>query len=139
MIPEKAKTKQFPTVDVLYRPKGCVHCNFTGYFGRKGIFEVLPVTQAIRDLIDAMATDKEIFDTAVKEGMVTMAQDGLIKVLEGHTTMDEVWAASGREDSLRDLYDAFEDTSLDTEEDDAMSTVPEAEVPAIAKKKSPKA
>jgi hypothetical protein len=86
-----------------------------------------------------MATDKEIFDTAVKEGMVTMAQDGLIKVLEGHTTMDEVWAASGREDSLRDLYDAFEDTSLDTEEDDAMSTVPEAEVPAIAKKKSPKA
>ncbi|MGB3073626.1 MAG: GspE/PulE family protein [Candidatus Moraniibacteriota bacterium] len=115
MIPEQAKTKQFPTVDALYRPKGCVHCNFTGYFGRKGIFEVLPVTQAIRDLIDAMATDKELFDAAVKEGMVTMAQDGLIKVLEGHTTMDEVWAASGREDSLRDLYDAFEDTTLDAD------------------------
>ncbi len=130
LIPEKAKTKQFPSVDVLYRPKGCVHCNFTGYYGRKGIFEVLPITQNIRDLIDAIATDKELFDAAVQDGMVTMAQDGLIKVLEGHTTMDEVWAASGREDSLRDLYDTFEDTALDDEDGpDESATTTETETP----------
>ncbi|MFZ1626949.1 MAG: GspE/PulE family protein [Candidatus Moraniibacteriota bacterium] len=115
MIPEKAKSKKFPTIEVLYRPKGCVHCNLSGYFGRKGIFEVLPMTQEIRDLISSMATEKEIFDAAVQDGMVTMAQDGLIKVIEGYTTMDEVWSASGKEDSLRDLYTAFDDKELDDE------------------------
>jgi Tfp pilus assembly ATPase PilU len=129
MIPEKAKTKQFPTVDILYRPKGCVHCNFTGYYGRKGIFEVLPVTQEIRDLIDSIATEKEIFDAAVKDGMATMAQDGLIKVLEGITTMDEVWAASGREDSLRDLYEAFDDITLDGDATEAELDAPETATP----------
>lgn len=129
MIPEKAKTKQFPTVDILYRPKGCVHCNFTGYYGRKGIFEVLPITQEIRDLIDSIATEKEIFDAAVKDGMATMAQDGLIKVLEGITTMDEVWAASGREDSLRDLYDAFDDKGLDDDTTETRSDETVTETP----------
>lgn len=116
MIPEKAKVKKFPTIEVLYRPKGCVHCNLSGYFGRKGIFEVLPMTQTIRDLISSMATEKEIFDAAIQDGMATMAQDGLIKVLEGHTTMDEVWSASGKEDSLRDLYEIFEDKELDNDD-----------------------
>ena len=124
MIPEKAKLKKFEKIDVLYRPKGCVHCNFSGYFGRKGIFEVLPMSQEVRDLISEMATEKEIFDAAVKDGMVTMAQDGLIKVIEGHTTMDEVWAASGKEDSLRELYETFDDKELD---DDAVTEEPVAE------------
>ncbi len=82
-IPAQSKIKQFSTIEVLYRPKGCVDCNFSGYYGRKGIFEVLSMTQEIRDLIADMATEREIFDTAVKGGMVTMAQDGLIKVLQG--------------------------------------------------------
>lgn len=119
MIPEKSGIKRFKKIDTLYRPKGCVHCNFSGYFGRKGIFEVLPMSQEVRDLISAMASEKEIFDSAVKDGMVTMAQDGLIKVIEGHTTMDEVWAASGKEDSLRDLYETFDDEELD---DDTLGT-----------------
>ncbi len=115
MIPEAAKAKKFPKIEILYRPKGCVDCNFSGYYGRKGIFEVLTMTQTVRDLIGEMASEKEIFDCAVKEGMLTMAQDGLIKVLEGHTTMDEVWSASGKEDSLRDLYETFDDKELDDE------------------------
>lgn len=126
MIPEKAKIKRFEKIEVLYRPKGCVHCNFSGYFGRKGIFEVLPMTQEVRDLISEMATEKEIFDSAVKDGMVTMAQDGLIKVIEGHTTMDEVWAASGKEDSLRELYETFDDKELD---DDATETASDTATP----------
>ena len=113
LIPEKAKLRTLPAIEVLYRPKGCVHCNFTGYFGRKGIFEVFPMTQKIRDLIAEMATEKEISDIAIEDGMMTMAQDGLVKVIEGYTTMDEVWSASGKEDSLRDLYAAFYDKGLD--------------------------
>lgn len=115
MIPESAKAKKFPKIEVLYRPKGCVDCNFSGYYGRKGIFEVLTMTQTVRDLIGEMASEKEIFDCAVKEGMLTMAQDGLIKVLEGYTTMDEVWSASGKEDSLAELYETFDDKELDDE------------------------
>lgn len=115
MIPEAAKAKKFPKIEVLYRPKGCIECNFSGYHGRKGIFEVLTMSQTIRDLISEMATEKEIFDCAVKEGMLTMAQDGLIKVLEGYTTMDEVWSASGKEDSLAELYATFDDKELDDE------------------------
>jgi len=113
MIPESAKAKKFPNIEMLYRPKGCVHCNFSGYYGRRGIFEVLTMSQTMRDLISEMATEKEIFDIAIQEGMLTMAQDGLIKVLEGYTTMDEVWSASGKEDALRDLYETFDDKELD--------------------------
>lgn len=115
LIPEKAKTRRFEKIELLYRPKGCLHCNFSGYYGRKGIFEVLTMTQEVRDLISSMATEKEIFDSAVRDGMVTMAQDGLIKVIEGYTTIDEVWAASGKEESLKDLYAAFDDKALDDE------------------------
>ncbi|MFA9262471.1 MAG: GspE/PulE family protein [Undibacterium sp.] len=115
MIPESSKAKKFPKIEILYRPKGCVDCNFSGYYGRKGIFEVLTMTQSVRDLIGEMASEKEIFDCAVKEGMLTMAQDGLIKVLEGYTTMDEVWSASGKEDSLAELYETFDDKELDDE------------------------
>lgn len=131
MIPEKAKLKKFGKIDVLYRPKGCVHCNFSGYFGRKGIFEVLPMTQKVRDLISEMATEKEIFDAAVKDGMATMAQDGLIKVIEGYTTMDEVWAASGKEDSLHDLYETFDDQELE-DENTATPSVEETAAPQAA-------
>jgi type IV pilus assembly protein PilB len=109
LIPEKAHLKKVEKIEVLYRPKGCVHCNFTGYYGRKGIFEVLAMTTEIRDLISAYATEKEIYDTAIRNGLVTMAQDGLIKVIEGHTTMEEVWGATGKEDSLRSLYATFEE------------------------------
>lgn len=134
MIPEKAKVKKFPTIEVLYRPKGCVHCNLSGYFGRKGIFEVLPMTQTIRDLISSMATEKEIFDAAIQDGMATMAQDGLIKVLEGHTTMDEVWSASGKEDSLRDLYEIFEDKELDNDDTETAVETPVADAAEEAPK-----
>lgn len=133
MIPEKARVKKFPDIEVLYRPKGCIHCNLSGYYGRKGIFEVLSMTQEVRDLIAEMATEKEIFDAAVRNGMVTMAQDGLIKVLEGYTTMDEVWSASGKEDSLRDLYDTFDDKELDDENADESKTEAAAGAPETPK------
>lgn len=74
----------------LSKGKGCEKCARSGYLGRIGIFEVLPVSNKISDLIlehpDSSAVEKE----AILEGMITMKQDGYLKVLQGITTPEEV-------------------------------------------------
>jgi type IV pilus assembly protein PilB len=74
----------------IFRGKGCMECGNSGYFGRVGIFEVLPVNEKISRLILNRASDGEIEKEAVALGMVTMKQDGYMKVLEGITTIEEV-------------------------------------------------
>ena len=74
----------------LFRGKGCEECNDIGYFGRIGIFEVLSVSEKIGRLILEHASADEIQDEAVKEGMITMKQDGYLKALEGIITIEEV-------------------------------------------------
>jgi type II secretory ATPase GspE/PulE/Tfp pilus assembly ATPase PilB-like protein len=74
----------------LLRPQGCKHCNFTGYKGRVGIFEAFLVDEEMEDLILESPSIPKIKKLAVQKGMVTMYQDGLIKVLEGMTTIEEV-------------------------------------------------
>lgn len=74
----------------LYRGKGCEECNATGYFGRIGIFEVLPVTEKIGRLVLEKESAARIEDQAVSEGMITMKQDGYLKAVEGITTIEEV-------------------------------------------------
>jgi type IV pilus assembly protein PilB len=71
-------------------PKGCDECNHTGYRGRVGIYEVLGNTLAIQKLIMAGATSQQIQDQAILEDMVTMQTDGLIKMLRGDTSLEEV-------------------------------------------------
>lgn len=75
---------------LLYKGKGCVECNKTGYFGRIGVFEVLPISDMIMKLILQKGTTDEIEKRAIEEGMITMVQDGYLKVLEGITTIEEV-------------------------------------------------
>ncbi len=75
---------------VFTRGTGCDKCNNTGYYGRVGIFEVLPVSEKIAKLILEQAPAGEIEKQAVDEGMITMLQDGYLRVLEGITTMEEV-------------------------------------------------
>ena len=75
---------------VLYRGKKCSECNETGYSGRVGIFEVLPVTEKIGKLILERAPSSKIEAEAVAAGMIIMKQDGYIKTLEGTTTLEEV-------------------------------------------------
>ena len=74
----------------IFRGKGCNECGGSGYLGRVGIFEVLPVTQKISSLIlehpESIAVEKE----AIIEGMITMKQDGYLKVFQGITTVEEV-------------------------------------------------
>jgi len=75
---------------VLTRGKGCSECNNTGYYGRIGIFEVLPVTEKIARLIIERAAAIDIEKAAREEGMITLKQDGYLKVMEGITTLEEV-------------------------------------------------
>jgi len=83
LLPPKKEIK-------LTRGKKCPNCNNTGYLGRIGIFEVLPVTEKIARLILERAAAGEIEKQAIEEGMITMKQDGYLKVLEGITTIEEV-------------------------------------------------
>jgi len=74
----------------LFKSKGCSECNNTGYYGRVGIFEVMPVSEKIGRLILEHSTAGAIEKQAVEEGMITMKQDGYLKVLAGLTTIEEV-------------------------------------------------
>src|SRR6267143_1034620 len=74
----------------FYKGKGCATCNFTGMKGRVAIYEVMPVTQEIRDLIIRNAPAVEIGETAQAQGMKTLRQNALQKVIEGGMTIEEV-------------------------------------------------
>jgi type IV pilus assembly protein PilB len=70
--------------------KECAKCGGTGYFGRIGIFEVMPISDKIAKLILEKSADATIRKQAIEDGMVTMMQDGYLKALEGITTIEEV-------------------------------------------------
>ncbi len=74
----------------FYKGKGCQTCNFTGMKGRVAIYEVMPVSPEIRDMILRNATTAEIRDVACSQGMKTLRQNALQKVVEGVTTVEEV-------------------------------------------------
>ncbi|RJQ24941.1 type II secretion system protein GspE [Candidatus Parcubacteria bacterium] len=74
----------------LYKGKGCNECGGTGYIGRIGIFETLPVTEKISSLVLQSADSNTIEKQAIAEGMITMKRDGYLKALQGLTTIEEV-------------------------------------------------
>jgi general secretion pathway protein E len=74
----------------IYRAKGCVHCNHTGYHGRTGIFEILIIDDAIRGMITRGVDSKQIQDQAIRLGMQTMRFHGARMVLDGNTTVAEI-------------------------------------------------
>lgn len=86
---EAGEEGKFP--DTFYRGKGCGQCAGSGYFGRIGIFEVLNVSETIRDVVVSPNFSLDsLRNQAKKEGMITMLQDGLRKVEVGQTTIEEV-------------------------------------------------
>jgi len=76
--------------NILYRGAGCRLCRGTGYRGRNGIFEVMPVTEEIRALVMSHAPAHELRKVAVAQGMHSLRNDGLRLVREGRTTLEEV-------------------------------------------------
>ncbi|MFA5792473.1 MAG: GspE/PulE family protein [Candidatus Gracilibacteria bacterium] len=87
---EKLKAMQF------YGPGGgdCPQCNGVGYLGRVGLFEVLKMNNQIREMILKNANVMEIQDIAMKTGMVTLEQAGILKALEGITSLEEVYSVA---------------------------------------------
>jgi type IV pilus assembly protein PilB len=74
----------------FYKGKGCQTCNFTGMKGRVAIYEVMPATTELRDMILRNATTNEILGVAISQGMKTLRQNALQKVIDGVTTVEEV-------------------------------------------------
>ena len=70
--------------------EGCDNCNHTGYRGRMGIYEVLPSSTGVQNLIVGNATSETLEQKAIAEGMITMQVDGFIKALRGQTTIEEI-------------------------------------------------
>jgi type II secretory ATPase GspE/PulE/Tfp pilus assembly ATPase PilB-like protein len=75
---------------VVYEATGCQACRSTGYRGRTGIYEILEVTETIEPHIVGRESASIIKQAALDEGMRTLRDDGWNKVLNGHTTIDEV-------------------------------------------------
>lgn len=106
---EKCKTKRLPDQaeiafaginpdDVLYYGAGCERCNNTGYHGRIAIYEILPVSDSVQELILKRASAEELRNAAIKEGMFTLKDDGVKKALGGITTIKEIMRVAYREE-----------------------------------------
>ena len=81
----------------LYRGAGCAACSQTGYRGRTGIFELMVLDDDIRRLIGGKADSTAIKQTAIAKGMVTLKQEGAERVIQGHTTLEEVMRITQQE------------------------------------------
>jgi type II secretory ATPase GspE/PulE/Tfp pilus assembly ATPase PilB-like protein len=82
----------------LWRGVGCSSCRFTGYAGRLGLFEILPVSEDVRQMILEHRAASQIKAISMRDGMTTLRQDGWRKVLAGETTIDEVLRVTTEDD-----------------------------------------
>ncbi|HQM50285.1 MAG TPA: GspE/PulE family protein [Candidatus Hydrogenedentes bacterium] len=82
----------------LFRPNGCVACNFTGYSGRTGLFEMMNVDETVRDMILSRVMSHELRKYARSKGMRTLREEGLIKCVQGITSAQEVLLHTDRYD-----------------------------------------
>jgi type IV pilus assembly protein PilB len=94
-LPEMSKNEgKIPDPFFIYEAKGCEICNFTGYAGRIALYEVLSMNDELADIILKNPMESTIFKAAQKQGMITMEQAGVINVLKGITTVEEVTRAT---------------------------------------------
>ena len=92
-VPDEASVYEKVMNEVLHsyqRGEGCNFCAQTGYLGRIGLFEVMPVSDAIQQMLVKGASPQQIEAQAITEGMMTMQMDGMTKVKEGITAPSEV-------------------------------------------------
>jgi len=81
---------QFQDIGQLYRPVGCTACSKTGYHGRVGLYEVMPVTEEIERLTVERASSERIRQIALEQGMVPLRVDGIQKAAKGLTSVEEI-------------------------------------------------
>ena len=77
-----------------YKPVGCTHCHKTGYAGRTGVYQVLPISSAMQSLIAQNASAQALSEQAVQEGHLTLRQAGLLKVVAGVSSLEEVMSVT---------------------------------------------
>jgi type II secretory ATPase GspE/PulE/Tfp pilus assembly ATPase PilB-like protein len=94
-IPKNSNVKIPQEIKALYRSKGCSKCNFIGYSGRTGIFEIFTMTPNIEKIILQNTSSSEIMEAARKDGMTTMREDGILKALQGITSLEEIRRVTG--------------------------------------------
>jgi type IV pilus assembly protein PilB len=105
IISPKAKIEIPKDLTKMYKPVGCHKCHNTGYKGRIGIYEVLTIDTDIEKIIAEMGSERDITQIALENGMITMTQDAIIKVLHGDTSMEEVWRVTGQAEFLEEIYE----------------------------------
>ena len=87
---ETKKALGLPAEAIIYKGLGCSNCGYTGYKGRTGLFEVMPVTDSIRILINKKSYSSELREAAIKEGMVVLRDNALAALVDGVTSLEEV-------------------------------------------------
>jgi type II secretory ATPase GspE/PulE/Tfp pilus assembly ATPase PilB-like protein len=112
IISPKAKVEIPKEINELFRSVGCPECHNLGYKGRIGIFEVLTISESIERIILEMGGERELTQAAIEDGMITMAQDGILKAVAGVTSMEEVWETTGQTDFLEDIYEKLMASSM---------------------------
>jgi type II secretory ATPase GspE/PulE/Tfp pilus assembly ATPase PilB-like protein len=105
IISPKAKMDIPKEINHLWKAKGCPKCRGVGYKGRIGIFEILSMEDEVKDKIINRASDGELLRVALETGMITMIQDGILKSIEGVTSLEELQRVTGEGDYLLDLYE----------------------------------
>lgn len=105
VISPKAKLAIPKEINSFYRAKGCPKCHGLGYKGRIGIFEIFTMDEEISQKITEMAPEAEILSLSLEAGMITMLQDGILKALEGITSLEEVQRVTGEGKFLEELYE----------------------------------
>jgi type IV pilus assembly protein PilB len=89
-IPKKSGIVPPQKIDRIFKPSGCEKCKNTGYSGVMPVSEIMTVSEELEELISRFSTTSTISKQAAKEGMITMAQDGMLMVAEGLTSLEEV-------------------------------------------------
>ena len=93
--PVSGETIRPPEKWIFYHGKGCDACNHTGFKGRIGIYEILVMDDTVKNAMSESLSEYQVRELAKQQGMVTMQQDGLLKALDGLTTVEEVLRVAG--------------------------------------------
>ncbi|MEA2007435.1 MAG: GspE/PulE family protein [Patescibacteria group bacterium] len=112
LISPKAKVEVPTDIENLWRSKGCTKCHGLGYKGRIGIFEVLAMNEKLQELVEGLATEDDIRMQALEEGMIAMEQDGILKAIEGETSLEELQRVVGKGEYLMHMYEKIVIQSL---------------------------
>lgn len=95
-IPETSGETTAPETEwKFYKGKGCDVCNHSGYKGRVGIYEILTMSNEIKAALSEKISEYEVRELAKQQGMTTMQQDGVLKILDGITTVEEILRVAG--------------------------------------------